>query len=245
MQYEIKEEHNIRYLYSNDKAIQSAIDLKNPERIVLRNLEYLMGCLMFIPEPKNILMLGVGAGSLVHFFKHFCPDSNITGIDLDAELINEMHQVFLLPQAGANLQYHIADAQNWLQQHNETYDLIIVDIFNEHCMPDWVLQKPFMQHLKTSLSDNGCVAWNTLIESEHDFTSFYSNLRLIFNQNTLCLDVEDYANTLAYSFNFKHENPDLGLLMQNAQHKTAKYGLHFHQILSTILNTNPVNAGFI
>ncbi len=245
MQYRIEEKHGIRYLYTGESATQSAIQLNQPHKIILKNLEYALGCLMFIPPPENILILGVAGGSLIHFFRHYCPQAQITGIDIDGELLHTMQHDFLLPQADALLNYHIDDAQVWIKTDNTHYDLIIVDLFNENDMPTWVIEKTFIQNLKQRLTSQGCVTWNTLIESEEEFNHFYQHLRSVFQQRTLCLAAEDYENTIAYSFNTHLKHTDMSYLLQLAQYKKQNYDLPFHTILHAIFNTNPINSGYI
>jgi len=245
MDCRIEDKAGIRYLYSGESATQSAINLQQPHKIILQNLEYAMGCLMFMPTPKNILLLGVGGGSLIHFFRHYCPKASITGIDIDEHLLKTMHEAFLLPQADDFLNYEIADAQGWIKQNSKKYDLIIIDLFDEQDMPSWVAEKAFMQDLKDSLKPQGCVSWNTLIATDSAFNVFYSNLRATFQQRTLCLAAEDYENTIAYSFNFALEQSDMGHLIQLAQQQSELYELPFHEILAVIFNTNPIDSGFI
>lgn len=245
MQCHIENKDGIRYLRSGESATQSAIDLKQPHKIILQNLEYAMGCLMFLPKPQSILILGVAGGSLIHFFRHYLPDAHITGVDYDAELITLMHDQFLLPQADSHLTYEIADAQSWVENCTAKYDLIIVDLFDEQLMPHWISDKKFMLGLNKLLNRKGCISWNTLIDNEDSFNQFYNNLRNVFQQRTLCLETEDYENILAYSFNFDLEQSDMGFLMQLAQKQSDVYELPFHDILSIVFNTNPIDSGFI
>ncbi len=245
MQCRIEDKNGIRYLYSGESATQSAINLEQPHKIILKNLEYALGCLMFMPEPQNILLLGVGGGSLIHFFRHYCPKAKITGIDIDQSLLQTMHDEFLLPQADLLLNYHIADAQDWVKNNTTQYDLIIVDVFDEQYMPEWVLEETFMLDLKKSLSEHGCITWNTLIATDAEFNQFYKTLRSVFQQRTLCLAAEDYENTIVYSFNAKLEQTDMGHLIQLAQQHNEHYELPFHEILNVIFNTNPIDSGFI
>ena len=245
MQCRIEDIDGIRYLYSGESATQSAINLAQPHTIMLQNLEYAMGCLMFLPKPKNILLLGVGGGSLIHFFRHYLPQAHITGIDYDPELLQTMHDQFRLPKEDHYLSYNIADAQTWIKTNATQFDLIIVDLFDEQDMPKWVIEKEFMFNLKNALTEQGCVTWNTLIATDHDFNHFYSALRDVFQQRTLCLAAEDYENTIAYSFNSPLEQSDMGHLIQLAQQNNEQYELPFHEILSIIFNTNPIDSGYI
>lgn len=245
MHCRIHDKEGIRYLYSGSSATQSAINLQQPHKIMLQNLEYAMGCLMFMPVPKEILILGVAGGSLIHFFQHYLPDTRITGIDYDAKLLQTMHDQFLLPEADEKLSYCIADAASWVKTHPLKYDLIVVDLFDEQQMPKWILEQQFMYDLNNLLSDKGCISWNTLIETDHDFKQFYSKLRCTFKQRTLCLAAEDYENTIAYSFNYDLKQSDMGYLIAAAQKNNAFYELPFHDILNIIFNTNPIDSGFI
>ena len=57
---------------------KASLDLENPHHLELKNLEYLMAVLLFIPDPERILMLGTAAGSLLHFLKYHYPEARIT-----------------------------------------------------------------------------------------------------------------------------------------------------------------------
>ena len=88
----IKTNANTLELRSNSNTLQSVINIDHPEKLALKNLEYLIAVLLFIPPPKHILLLGTGGGSLVHFLRHHYPDSHLTSVDIDAELLNLMHE---------------------------------------------------------------------------------------------------------------------------------------------------------
>ena len=78
--------HDRMEFRSRDNSLQSAIDLKNPHHLQLRNLEFLMAALLFIQDPARILILGTAGGSLLHFLKHYYPDAHFTARDIDIEL---------------------------------------------------------------------------------------------------------------------------------------------------------------
>ena len=92
-----------------------------------------------MPQPKRILLLGTGGGSLVHFLRHHYPHSHLTGVDIDGELLDLMHEKMHLPKADDHLTYVIDDAANYLHHCNQTFDLILVDIFIGDQSPDWLL----------------------------------------------------------------------------------------------------------
>ena len=226
-------------------AVQSAIVKSAPEQLVMQNLQYLMGILLFIDAPKKILLLGVGAGSLVHFLRFHFPASHITGIDLDESLVQMARRDLLLPAADENLNYVIADARQFVESSTEQYDLILVDIFEGSQTPGWIFSLDFTRQLQRCLTPRGALAYNLLINSDRGFQQFYAQLRRVFKQQTLCLESEQYANILLYGLNFSATPKSMGELLQMAQQAEQRFNLPFHQILSVIFNINPQGGGII
>ncbi|MCG8621266.1 MAG: fused MFS/spermidine synthase, partial [Proteobacteria bacterium] len=227
------------------EAIQSEINRQQPQQLVMQNLQYLMGILLFMPEPENILLLGVGGGSMVHFLRHHFPQSHITGVELDAKLLETAHDKLLLPRADDQLTYCIQDARDHVTLTREKYDLIVVDIFDGSQSPDWILELEFTQELKRCLRKNGGLTYNLLIDSEKKFSQFYQMLRQVFDHQTLCLDTEDYENILVYALNFKNERLSMPELMEKGWDYEEKLKLPFRQILAAIYDINPVDSGII
>jgi len=232
-------------LRSYDNALQSLVDLRNPHKLGLRNLEQLMSVLLFIPEPERVLMLGTAAGSLLHFLRHYYPQADITAVDIDVELVEKMLQMEVLPAAGARLTYVYDDAAHFILSAEQTYDLILVDVFTGAQSPGWLLEKKYINGLYHLLSERGAAAYNLLIDSEHDFKLFYRDLRLAFSQQTLCLPVKGYENTIAYGIRHPVPARDMAWHMQHALALSERLGIDFLQILSLIYNTNPVGAGVL
>lgn len=241
----IKTNANTLELRSNSNTLQSVINVDHPEKLALKNLEYLIAILLFIPQPKRILLLGTGGGSLVHFLRHQYPDSHLTSVDIDGELLDLMHKEMYLPKANDHLIYVIDDAAHYLQHSNQTFDLILVDIFIGDQSPDWLLSVDSMRRLFSLLSTSGAVAYNLLIDDESEFKQYYRDLRDVFSQQTLCIPVAGYDNTIAYGFRYQAEEQDMSLYMQQALDAREIHDINYMEILSAIYATNPSGAGVI
>lgn len=230
---------------SDLEAIQSAIDPDNPQQLIMQNLQYLMGILLFIPPPEKILMLGVGGGSLIHFLRHYLPEATITGIEYNGELLSIAQKQMGLPGPDETLEYVVSDAQAFIGQCQDQYDLIIVDLFDGGISPDWALQKDFTEKLKNRLSKQGALAYNLVVETEDDFSRFYQTLRLAFQQQTLYMDTEEYENILVYAANFPSQQKSIEDFITLAQTGSEKYDIPFNHILSRIFDINPQDCGMI
>jgi spermidine synthase len=241
----IKANANTLELRSNSNTLQSVINIDHPEKLALKNLQYLMAILLFMPTPKRILLLGTGGGSLVHFLRHHYPDSLLTSVDIDAELLNLMHEKMHLPKADDHLTYVIDDAAKYLQHCNQTFDLILVDIFIGDQSPDWLLSADNMQRLYSLLNASGAVAYNLLIDDESEFNQYYRDLREVFSRQTLCIPVAGYDNTIAYGLRYQAEEQDMSSYMQQALDLGETHDINYMEILSAIYSTNPSGAGVI
>lgn len=239
------QQHDCFELRSEDNALQSRIDLSQPQRLGLKNLEHLMAVLLFMPEPKSVLLLGTAAGSLVHFLRHYLPRAQLTAVDIDVELVEKMLQMKILPAAGNGLSYVYADAADFLSHCDTAYDLILVDIFSGSQSPAWLLEKKEIEQLHRLLEVDGALAYNLLIDSEHQFKNFYRDLRIAFANRTLCLPVQDFENTIAFAIRHPMAQRDMHWYMQHAMELSNRYEIDFLPILSVIYNTNPVGAGVL
>lgn len=232
-------------LRSGDDALQSVIDLQTPHRLGLRNLEYLMAVLLFIPQPERILMLGTAAGSLLHFLQHHYPETEITAVDIDIELIELLLDMEILPPAHAGLRYVYDDAAHFIRHHQQKYDLVLVDVFSGAQSPAWLLEKNTTNNLFLQLSESGALAYNLLIDSEHDFKRFYRDLRLVFAEQTLCLPVQGLENTIAYGIRCPRPAIEMTQNMQQAITLSERLEIDLMRVLAVIYNTNPVDRGVI
>ena len=135
-----------------------------------------------IKKQKKILILGIAAGSVVEtLVKEIAFDGEIHGVEIDPEVIAIGKQFFDLDKV-KNLQLFIQDAQEYVKNTSERYDSIIVDIFQDDQMPDFLFTPPFFSQLKTLLSPKGSILFNTITRTKtekqrnQDFVQYFSKL---------------------------------------------------------------------
>lgn len=251
--YKVETAHNSMTLHragkllelrSRDGALQSRIDCDAPHRLALKNLEYLLGILLFVPPPRRILLLGVAAGSLIHFLRHHL-DAEITAVDIDAELVERLIGFGILPPADSRLTYAYADARHWIGGDAARYDLVLLDLFSGAHSPRWLLDKPVLGDLRRLLTADGALAFNLVIASENDFTRFYRDLRLVFERRTLCLPVAGFDNLIAYAFAGVPPRRDLSVHREQAQALQSEFEIELTRVLAAIYNTNPLGGGVL
>lgn len=116
-----------------------------------------------IDNMNAILLLGVAGGSVVQtLISDFKFSKKITGVELDAEIIDIANSYFGLDKIG-NFKCVIADAEEFVKTSIITYDLIIIDIFKDTEMPSFLFEKSFIDNIKKLLQANGFILFNTML----------------------------------------------------------------------------------
>ena len=112
---------------------------------------------------ESVLILGVAGGSviktLVNEIKY---TGKITGVEIDKNIIEIANQYFKLNEI-TNLEIIIADAFEFVLKTKETYDLIIIDIFQDTVMPNFLFEDFFINRINALLNLNGFILFNTMV----------------------------------------------------------------------------------
>ena len=112
---------------------------------------------------QNILILGVAGGSVVKtIVNEIKYNGKLTGVEIDEEIIKIANNYFKLNEI-KNLEIVIDDAFEFVLKSKEKYDLIVVDIFEDSKMPNFLYETYFNRRLAFLLNINGFILFNTMI----------------------------------------------------------------------------------
>ena len=101
-----------------------------------------------ISRMESVLILGVAGGSVMQtLVSDFSFSKKITGVELDQEIIHIANSYFNLDKI-PNFKCVIADAEKFVQSDTNRYDLIIIDIFKDTEMPEFLFQDSFISNSK-------------------------------------------------------------------------------------------------
>ena len=121
-----------------------------------------------ILKMNHILVLGVAGGSVIKTLSEEIKFQNkITGVEIDPEIIKIANTYFHLDQI-PNLEIIIDDAFEFVLKTKERYDLIIVDIFQDTTMPNFLFEEFFQNRICFLLKEKGIVLFNTMCLSEKE-----------------------------------------------------------------------------
>ncbi|OYU85643.1 MAG: spermidine synthase [Flavobacterium sp. BFFFF2] len=121
-----------------------------------------------IDQCDSVLLLGVAGGSVIETLnKDFNYKGQITGVEIDEGILELAKKYFGLYQWN-NVNYIIADAHQFVGTTKKTFDLIIVDIFQDTQMPSFLFEPAFQDQLLRILNGSGIILFNTMVTSDLD-----------------------------------------------------------------------------
>jgi predicted O-methyltransferase YrrM len=119
-----------------------------------------------IAQMEHVLILGVAGGSVIKtLVGEIQFKGKITGVEIDPEIIKISNKYFGLDKI-ANLEIIIDDAFGFVLKTKIKYDLIIIDVFQDTTMPNFLFETYFINRICTLLENNGFVLFNTMILDE-------------------------------------------------------------------------------
>jgi spermidine synthase len=121
-----------------------------------------------IAKMDHILVLGVAGGSVIKTLVEQIAYSNkITGVEIDGNVIEMAKKYFELDKI-TNLEIVLDDAFEFVLKTKLKYDLVIIDIFQDTKMPNFLFESFFANRILEILNDNGLFLFNTMCLLEAD-----------------------------------------------------------------------------
>jgi len=142
---------------------QSCVDPQNPQKLIFENNRLMLGALYLQPQPKRILMIGLGGGSLPTALRHLFPQAMIESVEIDPVVAKLAEQYFFY-RPDDHQKITIADGRVFIKRAAEKgtrYDLVLLDAYNKNYIPEHMLTKEFLQEVKTIMAAGGVLAANT------------------------------------------------------------------------------------
>lgn len=153
------------------EAVQSRINLSAPHTLVSPYARGMFATYLYQPQPRRVLIVGLGGGAMVRFLTHYEPNVQIDAVEIDPAVVRIADQYFGV-RSGGNVRVHTADAVKFVEATTDRYDVIFMDAFlrpsddtDRVGVPSRLKTLEFLGRLKAALNPGGVVAFNV---NEHD-----------------------------------------------------------------------------
>ncbi|MCC6193374.1 MAG: fused MFS/spermidine synthase [Burkholderiales bacterium] len=185
---EVSEEGGVRYLHFGSRWIQGAMRTARPNALELEYTRMMMFPLLMRAGgyPRSVLIVGLGAGSLIRFLYRHRPRAAQTVLEIEPSVVAAAQHHFRLPPESARLRIAIADGSDYVQASDRAFDLILVDGYDAKGRTGALDTLPFYCNCQARLTVRGVLAAN-LLTRNHGARGSFERMQAAFGGRALAL----------------------------------------------------------
>ena len=154
----------------------------------------------------DILILGNGSGTYAKECANYFPDAKIQGVEIDQKITDLADRYFDMPDSVKVAAY---DGRAYLEADRHTYDVIMVDAYQDISVPFQMSSVEFFSMVKEHLKPNGVmvVNMNMRASGEKSINSYLSDTISAVFPSVYTVDVKGYTNRELFALN-QNLDPD-------------------------------------
>ena len=225
----------MQFSVRRDQRNQSCMDRRDPKRLVFEYAKLVFSGFLLTPEPKNILVVGLGGGTLPVAFRELLPDARIDVVEIDPAVASVAKEYFGY-QVSTPGELYVQDARIFGKRaasRDVRYDLILLDAFNGDYIPEHLMTREYLLETRDLLAPNGVVLANTFSISKlyhHESTTYES----VFGK-LLTVQTPQSSNRVIVAKNGPlPSDAEMDRAQQRWQTKLEPYGVDLAQVRAQI-----------
>ena len=208
---------------------QSCMDVKRPDRIVMNYPQMMLAALFVQPEPRSVLIIGLGGGTIPRALTQLIPQAEIDVVEIDPAVVRVAKKYFHFAES-PKVRSFAQDGRVFVKRalrERRNYDLVMLDAFDHEYIPEHLLTREFIQEARRLLSPRGVLVANTFSSSrlyDHEsvtyaavFPTFFNlkrdNRIIIASASALPSKEQLQANSERYAASFERLDIDVDRLL--------------------------------
>lgn len=244
---EISEEAGVRYLHFGSSWVQGAMRLRKPEALELEYTREMLLCLLWhdwVSWPRNILLIGLGAGSLVKYLYRHLPRATLQVIEIDRRIPAFAAAHFGLPEEPARLRIAIGEGSAYVRDTPARFDLILVDGFDHRARAGALDTRAFYRQCRARLGPGGVMATN-LFGNVRGFDRSLRRVVAAFAGRVVVLPPGEMGNVIVFGLEAADTEITLADLRERARLLHDESGLNLRPALRRMDATGMLPNGML
>jgi spermidine synthase len=231
----VSDERGVRSLHVGGEAIQSSMRLGDPFALALDYTRCMMGFLLFHPEPRRALMIGLGGGSLPKFFFRHLRRTTVRVIELDPRIVTTARTHFALPADGERLAVEIGDGAEALAP--ECCDVLVIDAYHDEAHVPELAAAEFYDAAFLALEPRGVLVVN-FMDDDPRLGQYMRRLESAFGGAVVSMRALYDQNIAAFALKGLPPRLEWKELRRRAGRLEARLGLPFTKYLRRLRSMN-------
>src|SRR5258706_10678403 len=141
-------------LFERGGGRQSVVKPGDPDHLELPYARVALAGLALCEEPRRILVVGLGGGSLPMFLRKHYPAAAIDVAEIDPGVVDVAKQFFGFHEDELT-RAHVGDGRQFIENVRQGYDIIFLDAFGARDVPKHLTTQEFLLAVRTIESWSG------------------------------------------------------------------------------------------
>jgi spermidine synthase len=184
-------------LHFSIAAIQSRMSLDDPYALNLAYTRTMMGFLLLHPAPRDLVMIGLGGGSLAKFCHRYLPAARIAVVEINPHVI-ALRDEFEVPAESERFRVLLGDGAKFVRQRTAAADVLLVDGFDTDGLPSRLCSQRFYDDCQALLRPGGVLVVN-LHFGHRQVPAQVERIRRSFDGGALLVDDGERANSIVFA----------------------------------------------
>jgi len=146
-------------LFERGGGRQSVVKPGDPDHLELPYARVALAGLALCEEPRRILVVGLGGGSLPMFLRKHYPAAAIDVAEIDPGVVDVAKQFFGFREDELT-RAHVGDGRQFIENVRQGYDIIFLDAFGARDVPKHLTTQEFLLAVRRALVPSGVVVSN-------------------------------------------------------------------------------------
>lgn len=215
----------LRYLHFDLDNVQSVMRHDDPDALCLAYTRKMMSFLVFEDDPRRILMLGLGGGSLAKFCYRHLPNANLTVVEIDPDVL-ALRDEFRIPADDERFRVVRGDAVECISHHSPREDVILVDACDRHGLSPSLDAPDLYANLRRRLALKGVAVLN-ICGDEAEVEGHIARIRGVFGDCLRSVPAKEDGNLIVLAFRSQPRAPEGAALDLHARRLQERFGLAF------------------
>jgi len=239
----VAEKGLIRTLYFGNEKKQSCVFLPDPTVLVLHYAQAMTTSILLNPNPKKILIVGLGGGSLLQFISKVYPNAKIEVLELREKVIELSHEFFYVPEEIPNVKIICTDAKDYIEKktkkNSQEYDLMLIDAFDAWGPSELTKDENFLTACQAMLTCHGVMSINLWNRKEDYFNFVSRRLSSLFNGGILQLKLGKVdSNVIVFCFADHEKAQEITKLKTEAAEQKENLGIDYVRFVKLLASQN-------
>jgi spermidine synthase len=241
---EIVEEDGVRVLQIGGDAIQSAMRLDAPDRVELDYVHAMMAFLLFRPKPRDVLMVGLGGGSMARFIHQRMPGTRVSVVEINPGVVTVARKYFHFPDEDERLEVLVGDGAELVPRRPASADVLVVDGFVNGRPAPGLCTQAFYNGAFAALRVPGVMVANFMAD-DRKIERHLGRIEKSFGRSPTLLLAKEEDNLIAFAHCGAPARVAWAELRARARAANVLFGLPLEECLPALRRGNPHTARFL